>query len=531
MQTVSIRELSGDLIARATSQGQTLGVTNMGGLVGVVVPLTKEVLEGIAHRDEGARQARVREAETEMASGRPLGTLSELLDEGSPPAPGARSLPKGWASFSRVGIRDLSGARLEQAARDGEALLVSSGRVTLALLIPVTPDWVEHLVEGGIKRFIDGDSDSGVAVRDTRRDALPAGELGVPAARTISGREFLRQRAIGIRIIADASDGPSRLQGVLTDMLARAVGERVERTLESVDEVHVVAEILSLVDDLRAQMGTDERLIGVGLEIGGHVHEGGVVYSANAHWMQFPLEDRLRNILRLPVVLENDANALAIYERRFEGVAENNLAVMLLTRFGVGCGLILDGHIYRGVHGMGGEIGHIPMSMNGDGEILCRCRNPDCLECVATPRAIEEALRQSAYDGDYDTALKDSGSERAREAFESAGTALGRASATVINILNPSAMVFYGPPDLLGTSREFHIGGDPRTEEVAPHYASAMIKAIRNHAFSTGASDCLFTVRTSVEKYSARAAAACLIDSVVPEARVQDDRPIVLQTR
>jgi len=534
MQTVAIRELSVESITRATTDGQLVGVTNMGTLVGVLVPLASDVLERMANRDSAEIQASVGEAEAEMASGHAPSTLTELSHV--PGRPDGRK-----ADFARVTIRELSGARLERAAHDGETLLVSSGHVALALLIPVMPDWVERLVESDINRIIDGapaeqqdfpvgkrsattslqerwaGPPSGEAERIPGKEGSPMGEV---TARRNLGREFLRERAIGIRILADAPDH-GRLLGVVTDMLARVVAGPIELTLENIDEGHGFAQILSLVDDLQDQISDDERLVGVGLEIGGHVHQGRVIYSANAHWDEFPLVDRLTDVLRgLPVVLENDANALAIYERRFKGIAADSLAVMLLTHFGVGCGLILDGQIYRGTNGMSGEVGHIPVGGLVDGrEVYCRCGNHGCLERIATPSGIESSLKESGFVGGYETALRSADTEKVRRAFQFAGAGFGRGAATIINLLNPAAIVFYGPADLLGPSREFHIDNHPRTTGAAHLYAGSMVEAIRNHAFSTGASDCQFIVRNSVDVYGAQAAAACLINRVLPAAR------------
>jgi predicted NBD/HSP70 family sugar kinase len=540
METVAIRELSGDLIAGATAQGQVLGITNKGALVGVLVPLTGEVVQRMANRDAADIRENARQADADLASAQPMRLLSDLLQGGGPA--GHRAGP------ARVSIRELSGARLEEAARDGRALLVSSGRVTLALLIPITPSWLERLVEGAISQFIDGDSpDSGGRLGEvvgvspqsaifpsavpTATSAVgmvtPKGEVPPPQASL--GREILLQRAIGIRIIADPADGQSRLQGVVTDMLAHEEGRRLERGLENMDEGHVFAAILSLIDDLRAYIAPEERLIGVGLEIGGHVHDGRIIYSANANWGDFPLADRLNAVLGLPVVLENDGDALAILERRFDGVPEDNLAVILLTYVGIGCGLVIDGHVFRGTTGMAGEIGHIPLASGNGDSLGCRCGNHDCLECAATPRAIDEALKESGFKGGYRAALQAVTSrDDVRQRFEVAGAALGRGAATVINLLNPSAIVFYGPPELLGASREFRIGTDPRSEANAHPYAAAMVEAIRNNSFSTGASDCRFIIRKSIDDHSARAAAACLINRILPTSQLLRSRPVMV---
>jgi predicted NBD/HSP70 family sugar kinase len=538
MKTVAIRELSADVIAGATTRGQILGVTNMGALAGVLVPLTREVVQSMANRDAADVQESVRQAEEELTSGQPMSTLSELLQH---PAPsGHRAGP------ARISIRELSGARLEEAARDGQTLLVSSGRITLALLIPVTPEWLERLVEGEIKRFLDeGAPDTEMGVSDADDGDIAAQEPPVPAVgmltptrevvatpQTSLGREILLRRAIGIRIIADPPDGNSRLHGIVTDMLANEIGDTIVRDLANMDERHVFAAILTLIDDLRKNIGSEEHhLIGVGLEIGGHVHQGRVIYSANANWGDFPLADRLNAVLGLPVVLENDANALAILERRFDGVADDNLAILILTYLGVGSGLVIDGHVYRGTGGMAGEIGHLPLARGSGDEILCRCGNHYCLECQATPRAIGKALKKVGFEGGYNAALDVMTSDHhVCKTFQDAGAALGRGAASIIDLLNPSAMVFYGPSELLGNSREFRIGADPRGEADAHPYLAAMVEATRNHSFSNGAIDCRFVIRRSTDTRSARAAAACLINRVLPTSQLlRERRPVMVQ--
>jgi predicted NBD/HSP70 family sugar kinase len=550
MKTITVRELSGELIATVTTQEQILGITNMGALVGVLVPLTREVLQQMAIGDAADVRRSAAQADQELESERPMSTLSELLDDhgGSGQAAGAH-VP----SPVRVTIRELSGARLERAGQLGEILLVTSGRVTIALLVPVTRTWLEQLVESGVRRFINGDAH---ALAPAAMPAISPAEYAVPGVPStvpavglltprhevppqlaISGRDINLQRAIGIRIVADPPEGQSRLHGVVTNMLARPVGEPITRELASMDKGEVYAAILELVDDLREYIDTEERLIGVGLEIGGHVDGSRVIYSPNAHWGDFPLADRLNAALGLPVVLENDANALAVLERRFDGTPDDNLAVILLTDVGIGAGFVLDGRVFRGIHGLAGEIGHIPLGGHGDDDAMCRCGNFDCLECAVTPRAIDEALNRAGFKGGYRAALEATKAPGiVKEQFEFAGAALGRAVATVIDLLNLSTIVFYGPPELLGSSREFRVGADPRGQSTDPPgesrshpYFAAMIQNIRNHTFSTGASDCRFIIRSSADALSPKAAAACIINRILPTSRVLRGSPVMVQ--
>jgi predicted NBD/HSP70 family sugar kinase len=544
MKSVAIRDLSGDLISAAT---EIMGVTNRGSLVGVILPLTQANLRRLAGGDAPERAKRARLAEAEMASGAPMTTLSELLTE-----PATSNMP---ADLHRVSIRELSGARLEKAAREQETLLLTSGRLTKALFIAITPAWTERLIESGINHFIDGDT-SAPQARATGATSAPAAAQAAASQPTAEapalsglgtwahpgsphlGDHFLRQRAIGIRIIADAPGDCQRLEGIVTDMLAQPKGEPVKREVENIDEAVFVAGIISLVQELASQLTGDQQLMGVGVEVGGHIYKGRVVFSPNADWRQFPLEEQLRTALGgLPVAVDNDANALATYERLFEGVADDNFAVILLTNVGIGCGLVVNGRVFRGARGMAGELGHIAFAdlkplpegityiareQEADDDILCRCGKHSCVEQVAAPAAIERALLKVGFKGDYEMAVQTHRDAAVRWALERAGSAFGLAASAVINVLNPSAIVFYGPRELLGESREFHVEDhprvrvtdDPRVRGSARHYTDAMVSAILEHTFSTGASVCQFITRTAVDKYSARAAAACLINRI-----------------
>ncbi|HML48290.1 MAG TPA: ROK family protein [Clostridia bacterium] len=117
-----------------------------------------------------------------------------------------------------------------------------------------------------------------------------------------------------------------------------------------------------------------------------------------------PVAQRLQEQLHCPVVVENDANAAALGEARFgagRGVRDF-LCVTLGT--GIGGGLILDGKLYAGVHGIAGEIGHMPIHAGGE---LCRCGLRGCYEHYASTTALVRAAHA------VDPAL-----ENGREVFE-----------------------------------------------------------------------------------------------------------------
>jgi glucokinase len=114
-----------------------------------------------------------------------------------------------------------------------------------------------------------------------------------------------------------------------------------------------------------------------------------------------PIREEVSRRLSIPAVLENDANAAAYGEYLSEaGRGAGNL-VLLTLGTGVGCGVIIDGKILHGSHGIGAELGH--MMIVPDGE-QCGCGQRGCLEryCSATyiaqgaQRLIEQEHRESS---------------------------------------------------------------------------------------------------------------------------------------
>ena len=109
-------------------------------------------------------------------------------------------------------------------------------------------------------------------------------------------------------------------------------------------------------------------------------------------WDFFPLRSALEDLTGLPVVLDGDANAAALAEwklgaGRNEGV---DSMAMLTLGTGVGSGIILEGRIWHGIVGMGGEVGHV--SVNYDGP-ACSCGGRGCLEYYASATGIERSAR------------------------------------------------------------------------------------------------------------------------------------------
>ena len=258
---------------------------------------------------------------------------------------------------------------------------------------------------------------------------------------------------------------PARMLGVTADT-ARAIGVKVVADHVAFVEVGIDGGVIrsatvpfdalsslattNLVDLARTFIagGGDRPVLGIGVGVPGTVDEQGigVIDSTQLGWHQVPLGAALRRSLGLPVVVDNNVNALSMAERLFgQGRSCADFLVVTIGT-GVGAGIVSGGSVLRGRSGGAGDIGHIPVT---DGGPLCQCGNHGCLEAFVgesalLARAAElgviasdepiAAVTRAAVDGDA----------RARDIFAEAGHLLGRTLAGVVNVLDPELVVVLG---------------------------------------------------------------------------------------
>ncbi|MDL4772989.1 ROK family transcriptional regulator [Actinomadura xylanilytica] len=154
----------------------------------------------------------------------------------------------------------------------------------------------------------------------------------------------------------------------------------------------------------------------------------------------------LRDRLGLPVAIDNDANLGALAEVRLGACRGARDVLYLKVSSGIGAGLILDGRVHRGAHGIAGEIGHIPVGgVVGTGR-ACRCGGLRCLETLASTTAVLEALQPSFGLLAAARLVALAGTEPiVRRVLTDAGRAIGSVVGDLANTLNPAVIVLGGP--------------------------------------------------------------------------------------
>jgi len=182
------------------------------------------------------------------------------------------------------------------------------------------------------------------------------------------------------------------LVGVITD-LSGTVRSRIERRVDRPTPDKAMPLLAVLPNELMADFRFDRsRLLGIGMAMPGPFGVEGLTSvgpTALPGWQDFPLAAELRRLTGMEVTVENDATAAAIGERLY-GVARHlSSFVYLFVGTGLGAGLFLDGHLYKGSRHNAGEVGH--MIVRSDG-LECWCGKRGCLERYMSLRAAYESL-------------------------------------------------------------------------------------------------------------------------------------------
>lgn len=204
----------------------------------------------------------------------------------------------------------------------------------------------------------------------------------------------------------------------------------------------VEATILSLLAQVDVAPGT---LTGVGVGMPGLVRLDGHLALAPAfNWHDVDFAGRLASALNVPVHMENDIKAASMAESLFGSVTQEADFIYLSGRSGIGGGFYLSGGLYRGPHGMAGEVGHMKLIPGGR---LCPCGGRGCFETYVSERAVLHNLREARLnfadlDAVHAAALLNM--KEVLAVLAQSGEHLGLGLANLANIFAPSSIVLGG---------------------------------------------------------------------------------------
>ena len=278
-----------------------------------------------------------------------------------------------------------------------------------------------------------GVSRTTVAAEVARLVELGLAEDGGPAASRGGRRSTLVDLDAGLRFVGLAL-GATSLRVAVTDgrLAVLAHAEASDADIRRGPET-VLASAIELTRKLLAEQGID-RPAGVGIGVPGPVDfHAGVPVSPPIMpgWDGYPVRDALAREFGAPVLLDNDVNVMALGEQH-TGVARSAQAFLFVKiGTGVGCGIVVDRHLYRGADGCAGDIGHIQIEQSGP---VCACGNVGCLEAFFGGAALARDASAAARSGRSAT-LAELLDGHDRLSAEDVGTAIARGDAVALRLV------------------------------------------------------------------------------------------------
>ena len=259
------------------------------------------------------------------------------------------------------------------------------------------------------------------------------------------------------RVIGIDAGGTKLLGGVVDDALT--VHHRVRRTWRGGDRQETLDIFMGAVEEVRAA-APDVDAVGFGIPALVEWQTGVSRWCNHLPLGGVPFRDLMSERLGLPVVVDNDGNASVLAEARAGAARGAEHVVMVSLGTGIGTGLYLNGAVYRGAAGLGAELGHTVLELDGE-DCPGACPGRGCFETLVSGRAIgREGARLAAelpdselgrrlaegeeITGGIVTELAHAGDAAARSALETVGRRLGYGLVGVVNLFNPQVIVIGG---------------------------------------------------------------------------------------
>jgi len=265
-----------------------------------------------------------------------------------------------------------------------------------------------------------------------------------PTGRLPRGRHPTYLRLNSERAIIGVDIRPIQTTVALSDVNGKFTAQEVLAT--SPDPKVAMEELIQAIRRI-ADSGRGKKIEGIGISLPGRFDEGSdkLVFAPNLKWGVVDIRNPLVEATGLEVELENAANACVLAAVWFDHAPERNLVVLTVSE-GIGTGILANGQLVRGLGGMAGEFGHVPVDPRGP---LCGCGSRGCWEVFASNRAaLRYYLESDADPGGLSfpelLSRADHGDARAANALETMAHHLGRGMRMVVAGLAPERIVVVG---------------------------------------------------------------------------------------
>lgn len=247
--------------------------------------------------------------------------------------------------------------------------------------------------------------------------------------------------------------GGTKIAVGLVDASGQVHAQEVAPTDRTRDFSYGLGQIAEMLDSCKSQC-PGEQLCGIGVGCTGPVDPRTGVLGPNSFlplWEGVNTIDLMEKRFGLPVAIENDADAAALGEYAWGAGAGASRCIYVTVSTGIGCGVVIDGRLYRGAGGAHPELGHI--TLDPQRGTTCYCGGRGCWESLASGTALgawysaellERGLPAEVVDARLVCQRAGEGDALAREAVVREGYYLGLGMASLVNAFVPDVIVMGG---------------------------------------------------------------------------------------
>jgi predicted NBD/HSP70 family sugar kinase len=281
-----------------------------------------------------------------------------------------------------------------------------------------------------------------------------------PTGRLPRGRRPTFLRLNDERVMIGVDIRPAQITAALADANGRFISQEVIATTP--DPEFTLRRLIEVIQRIIASC-RGRKIEGIGVSVPGRYIPGSnrLVFAPNLGWRDVDIRTPLMKATGLEVEIENAAAACALAAVWFDHMEEVRNLVVVTVSEGVGTGILLNGQIVRGLNGMAGEFGHVPLDPQGP---LCGCGRRGCWEVFASNGAALRYYRESGSEPAGLTfldllSLADQGDWRAAEALKTMASYLGRGMRMLVAGFAPERIIVVG--DLTRSWKRFEAVIEP----------------------------------------------------------------------
>lgn len=264
-----------------------------------------------------------------------------------------------------------------------------------------------------------------------------------PTGRLPRGRRPTFLRLNDDRVIIGVDIRPTQITVALANVNGKFTSQEVMET-----PAEAKAGVDALIQRIQALIRScrGKKIEGIGISLPGRPSGGHLVFAPNLKWSDFDIRGPISKATGLEVELENAANACVLAAVWFDRMESFRNLVVVTVSEGIGAGVLINGQLARGLNGMAGEFGHVPLDAQGP---RCGCGGRGCWEVFGSNRAALRYYSESTAQAEGLSfpdllSLAEQGDTKAAKALEKMARYLGRGMRMIVAGLAPERILVIG---------------------------------------------------------------------------------------